>query len=116
MNNPTATSTDFKSKLESYVQQLNATAVADYEKNYKNLLEVETPSYRILEGPRWVKILNERHTKDGKLLSSSMFAFIDPQTGDIYKPAGWKAPAKGIRGNIFNDKLPLDAGQLYRYR
>lgn len=32
----------------------------------------------------------------------SVAAFID-NDGNILKPASWKAPAKGIRGNIFND-------------
>ena len=30
----------------------------------------------------------------------SVHCFIDNATGDVYKAAGWKAPAKGIRGNI----------------
>lgn len=32
--------------------------------------------------------------------AGSIHAFIDIATGDIFKPAGWKAPAKGARGNI----------------
>jgi len=32
--------------------------------------------------------------------AGSIHAFIDIETGDIFKPAGWKAPAKGARGNI----------------
>ena len=31
--------------------------------------------------------------RDGR----SVFMFIDKETGAIYKPASWKAPAKGIR-------------------
>ena len=30
----------------------------------------------------------------------SAHAFLDPATGDVYKPAGWKAPAKGVRYNL----------------
>ena len=30
----------------------------------------------------------------------SVHCFIDNLTGDVYKAAGWKAPAKGVRGNI----------------
>ena len=36
------------------------------------------------------------------ITNGSVYAFID-EHGNIYKPAGWKAPAKQIRGNIFND-------------
>jgi hypothetical protein len=30
--------------------------------------------------------------------------FVDANTGDIYKAASFRAPAKGIRGNLFSDK------------
>lgn len=38
--------------------------------------------------------------------SRSAYGFIDQTTGDLLKSAGWKAPAKGKRGNIF-DPDPL---------
>lgn len=41
----------------------------------------------------------------------SSFAFVDHE-GNIYKCAGWKAPAKGIRGHI--DNPPMSLGELYR--
>ncbi len=31
-----------------------------------------------------------------------VYCFVDIETGNILKAAGWKAPAKGIRGNIKN--------------
>ena len=30
----------------------------------------------------------------------SVFCFIERETGDILKAASWKAPAKGVRGNL----------------
>jgi hypothetical protein len=30
-------------------------------------------------------------------------AFYNPATGDVYKAAGWKAPAKGVRFNLLDD-------------
>ena len=32
--------------------------------------------------------------------SRSIHAFVDTKTGDVYKPASWKAPAKHIRFNV----------------
>jgi hypothetical protein len=29
------------------------------------------------------------------------YCFIDKTTGDVLKAASWKAPAKGVRSNIF---------------
>lgn len=33
--------------------------------------------------------------------SRSAFAFVDSTTGDVLKPASWKAPAKHARGNVW---------------
>ncbi len=30
----------------------------------------------------------------------SVHCFIDKQTGEVYKSAGWKAPAKGVRFDL----------------
>lgn len=34
----------------------------------------------------------------------SVHCFIDKNTGAVYKPASWKAPAKHIRYNLLDDK------------
>lgn len=51
-------------------------------------------------GPKYVKVIEER-TADGKVISRSAWAFIDKETGDVFKPATWKTPAKHARANIF---------------
>ena len=51
----------------------------------------------------------------------SIHCFVEKTTGDIYKPAGWKAPyTKGnnaVRGNIYDsstfEKTDLHGGWLY---
>ena len=51
----------------------------------------------------------------------SIHCFVEKQTGDIYKPAGWKTPyTKGmncVRGNIYDsstfEKTDLHGGWLY---
>ena len=34
----------------------------------------------------------------------SAHAFVDLNTGDVYKSASWKSPAKGVRFNLLDDK------------
>jgi hypothetical protein len=49
-------------------------------------------------------------------------AFIDRQTGDIFKPAGWNKPAKGARFNLLDEeslqlcfkRLDPFGGHLYK--
>ena len=47
-------------------------------------------------GARFTRIVMH-YTHGG---GGSVHAFVDNQTGDLLKAAGWKAPAKGVRGNI----------------
>lgn len=38
-----------------------------------------------------------------------IFAFVDVNTGDIFKPATWRAPAKHARGNVLSDENGMEA-------
>lgn len=50
--------------------------------------------------------LNSRGTKYYKITSRDrsgphgVYVFVNKETGDIFKPASWRGPAKGVRGNI----------------
>ena len=48
----------------------------------------------IEEGRKYHKIVMDAHG------SESVHAFVDKKTGDVYKAASFKAPAKGIRCNL----------------
>tara|TARA_R100000329_G_scaffold123594_1_gene102118 strand:- start:4028 stop:4264 length:237 start_codon:yes stop_codon:yes gene_type:complete len=66
-------------------------------------------------GIKFDKIVNVRNKRAG-----AVSFFVDRATGDIYKPASFRAPAKGVRGNIFKSdtwkKYDVHGGWLYRYR
>ncbi len=59
-----------------------------YAANFKNLTP---PTLQVKEGTRYDRIIS----------GTSAWAFIDRTSGDIFKPASYKAPAKHARGNIF---------------
>lgn len=44
-----------------------------------------------MDGKRYVRVVN-----------NGAHSFVDKGNGDVLKPAGWKAPAKHARGNIFD--------------
>ena len=54
--------------------------------------------FGIDEGQRYIKIW---HTWNGT--GKSVHAFVDKRNGDLLKAAGWKAPAKGARGNVLTN-------------
>jgi hypothetical protein len=48
-------------------------------------------------GRKYIKVC-QSDCRDGIVDEGrSCFMFVDKETGAVYKPAGWKAPAKGIR-------------------
>ena len=48
-----------------------------------------------------------------KYRNGSVHAFIDRETGDVYKPAGWAKPAKHVRYNLLERK---DREFLFDYK
>jgi len=46
--------------------------------------------------------------------ASTVHAFIDKKTGDVFLPASWNAPAKGARFNLFENKEALFEGVMRR--
>lgn len=63
--------------------------------------------FTAMKGKKFTRIVSEYVYTDGQRGGRSSHAFIDHATGEIYKCAGWKAPAKGVRFT-----LPADAEKL----
>lgn len=74
-----------------------------YEANYPNL-------------PRPVFDISFRGGVNAKVFSVSsdgrpaaVHSFVNKASGDVLKPAGWSAPAKHARGNIYSDEFGSEA-------
>lgn len=101
-------------------EQLAAFAAAVDEKRldyfaaqgYKTAIEVHVPT-EVQQGRTYARIVTrERGTPHGM---GSAFCFVRLADGAIMKAAGWKAPAKGNRGNIANGAADVTAyGAVYR--
>jgi len=52
-------------------------------------------SYALISGRKYHKVMQ---CVDGQ--TESVHAFIDRKTGEVYKAASYKAPAKGVRFNL----------------
>ena len=94
--------------------------IAGYVEKMQNIIsmygaEQRLPYVRTLntyifdEKTRYAKVYcNENDSKQG-----SIFAFIDMTNGDILKPASAKIPAKGARGNVFDDDYGTQYSTVY---
>jgi hypothetical protein len=58
-------------------------------------------SYIIESGTKYYKIIQSVDNGPNRMgPSRSVHAFVDKKTGEIYKSAGWKSPAKGVRFDL----------------
>ena len=64
--------------------------------------------FKVYTGKRYYKIVQqefetwEGSRNYGKYADGSVHCFVDKETGDVYKPASWQAPAKHIRFTFQN--------------
>lgn len=97
---------DIMKAVKEYIKGVQKVHDDDYKKNYKNLTP---PEIIFKKGGRYIKVIRKDRTGS----SQSVHSFVDtkegPEYGNIYKPAGWKAPAKGARGNVFSAQNGMEA-------
>ena len=54
--------------------------------------------FRYSEGKKYLKVTREEYNeKTGYWRDTTVHSFVDKKTGDVFKPASWKAPAKHVR-------------------
>ena len=51
----------------------------------------------VTEGQKYLKVWSYLVGDDGRLNGRSCWMFVDKNSGECYKPASYKAPAKGVR-------------------
>lgn len=58
-------------------------------------------TFRVTNGSRYYRILREDH----EAVRPTAHAFIDQQTGDVFKAAAFGIPAKGVRFNLLDNAV-----------
>ena len=91
IDKPTEVSKGYKSYYEEQLQKI--------EDGTANLYKFD---YQV--GKKYIKVFNlqyqeanEYYNRKAGYRAGSVTAFIDKNTGEVYKPASWKAPAKIVR-------------------
>ena len=65
--------------------------------------------FKVYSGKRYYKIVQqefetwEKSKYYGQYRDSSVHCFVDKETGDVYKAASWRSPAKHIRFSFQNE-------------
>jgi len=86
--------------IEERIKALTNALVQNYTKQYSS----SSINFDVVKGVKYYKII-ERTSSASSLGggNTSVHAFVSRQTGAVYKPASWKAPAKHARYNLLDD-------------
>ena len=83
----------YKEAMEFFLEMVTENSNLHYKNRFSSLTP---PTYTIKGGRKYDKVTTDR----------SVYCFVEKETGNVYKPAGWRAPyTKGnnpVRGNIYN--------------
>ena len=99
--------------INSYKRNIEEQRFPENTKYYQEqLAEIEDGTanlykFRFSIGKRFIKVYNlqyeeanEYYNRKGGYRQGSVTAFIDKNTGEVYKPASWRAPAKHVRFDL----------------
>lgn len=96
----------FSAALANFLVKLTEREAAHSAANFPNM----KPGRFVVSGN---PIKYFRVVKENGYGGSSAYCFVERETGNIYKPAGWKAPTtKHVRGNIYAEN-PLAGTGIY---
>ena len=90
IDNPTSVTEGYKSYYQEQLEKIENGTANLYKFDYK-------------VGKKFIKVFNLQYdTFRGRneYRAGSVTAFIDKNTGEVYKPASWKAPAKHVRFDL----------------
>jgi len=76
-------------RVKMWVMDLIDALEVDYDKSYPN--SSDPVRFSIESGRKYWKIMQNH---------GGVHAFIDKKTGQVYKPASWRGPAKGVRYDL----------------
>lgn len=103
---------DFNAALEKYMKIVATRKQATWQDSKPEVQKIFWPEVSVKRGPKYAKV----YTKSGP--QTSIHSFVNLTTGDVYKAASAGAPAKNVRGNVFDPDFgakALDSHGFVRY-
>ena len=94
-------------KVEKWTYGLCKSLEQNYQQSFPNSSSNKT--FKMELGRKYWKIVQTDIGADGKEWSGGVHAFVDRNTGQVYKPASYKSPAKHVRYDlrIINNRQQL---------
>ena len=94
-------------KVEKWTYGLCKSLEENYQQSYPDSHSDKT--FKMELGRKYWKIVQKDVDANGKVWSGGVHAFVDRNTGQVYKPASWKSPAKHVRYDmrIINNREQL---------
>ena len=89
----------FKDEIHDFASRVQQMVNKHFREQFPNLTP---PTILIKFGRKYAKLIRESSTGAQGHTQKSVYGFVDAHTGDIYKAATWRAPAKHVRGSIFD--------------
>ena len=99
--------------INSYKRNIDENRMPEHHSYYKEQLDaIENGTANLYKfdyqvGKKYIKVFNlqyseacDYYNRPAGYRAGSVTAFIDKQTGEVYKPASWKAPAKHVRYDL----------------
>ena len=85
-------------QLPKFIEALNKMSADHHKAKYPTLYENgQYPSYEFTVGRKYIRVVSS---------GVAAYCFLDHE-GNIYKPDGWKRPARHIRGSIFDPNFSI---------
>lgn len=97
--------------IQEQVYEYTQTLCDKLTAQYKPTGVFNGSKFIISRGNKYLKIISVKYGNQ-----QSAHAFVDMNTGEMYKSASWKSPAKGVRFNLMDDdsrKLCYDRCDVY---
>lgn len=96
-------------KIEPVLGKFVAALEAAADDHYRRTLPEShargwAPKYTLERGQKFIRVIQEDHGG-----SRCAFCFLDAD-GNILKCDGWKRPARGIRGSLFDPNFSIGKG------
>lgn len=90
--------------MTDFIAALDANSSEYFKKHYaESWARGWSPKHSAEFGKKFVRIVQENNGQ------RSAYCFIDAD-GNIYKCDGWKRPAKGVRGSLFDANFSIGKG------